>query len=101
MKVNVLYPNLTDAHLKRLKFYPENRNGYQQTNEGCAEGAVEWLSIRVRNGWSATDSSNALTGDASTSVAVDTQEGTSGSAKKRTADSAKLKDGDKGKKVRR
>ena len=43
---------MTDEHLARLKYFPANRAGYpnQWTNEGYAETAVEWLSIRIRDG---------------------------------------------------
>ncbi|KAJ7485647.1 hypothetical protein FB451DRAFT_62538 [Mycena latifolia] len=51
-KVAELYPNLTDGHVARLRYYDAVTTGYpnQRRNAGYAEVAVEWLSIRVANG---------------------------------------------------
>lgn len=48
-----MYPEVTDEHLALLKYYPKNHAGYpnQWTEEGYIEAWVEWLAIRIRNGW--------------------------------------------------
>lgn len=53
-KAKEYYPNLTNKHLSLLKYYERNHRGYpnQWTDEGYMETAVDWLSIRVRRGWS-------------------------------------------------
>lgn len=44
---------MTDEHLSHLKYYEQDRGGYpsERRKEGYMETAVEWLSIRVQNGW--------------------------------------------------
>ncbi|KAJ6463818.1 hypothetical protein C8R47DRAFT_1156872 [Mycena vitilis] len=50
--IATFYPNLTDQHVARLRFYPAITKGYdnEKRNAGYAEVAVEWLAIRVANG---------------------------------------------------
>ena len=52
-RAKIYYPNITDEHLSHLNHYEQDHRGYrnQWTEEGYMEAAVEWVSIRLRNGW--------------------------------------------------
>lgn len=50
-QAKTFYPNLTEEHLSHLKYYERGQHRFNSKEAGYMETAVNWLSIRVRNGW--------------------------------------------------